>query len=117
MRFCPTHWDDLKDRIKDAGLYDLVPQDGEAATKMLASNIEDGGTAENFDPLMGAHNLIFANALDAVGLVIMADGVCPLCYLLENCQCGGKEDCDVRNWTKYAAEAAKKEAQRLGMVP
>jgi hypothetical protein len=86
MKMCMPHWTALRAAIDARGLAALVADNGEKAAANVASELADGQTIDNFDPLMGAHNAILSNALDAAGAVILfaaPDGsdVCPLCYL------------------------------------
>ncbi len=94
MRFCPDHWERLREAIKARGLYALVADSGEQAAKNLVSELADGSTIDNFDPLMGAHNAIVAQAMDIIPgqykqnpMMLFADPdehpewACPICAL------------------------------------
>ena len=86
MKFCQDHWDRLRAAIDERGLSDLVAKGGERAVINLKSELEDGPSIVNFDPLMGAHWAIVNNAMNVLGLAVMApaengDGQCPLCLL------------------------------------
>ena len=88
MKFCQDHWDRLRAAIAARGLSDLVAKGGERAVRNLKSELEDGPSFVNFDPLMGAHWAIVNNSMDVLGLAVMApdeDGNdrCPLCLLNE----------------------------------
>ena len=95
MRFCANHWQMLRDEVKRTGLDALVPEGGEAAVRAMASEFTDGPTIDNFDPLMMAHNMIWARAMHDIKsmygqnpLMLMADAdehpdwACPVCALL-----------------------------------
>ena len=80
------HWTRLRQTIEDRGLSALVADSGKKAAANLASEVVDGRTIDNFDPLMAAHNAILGNVVKLTGLAVMVnneDGSerCPLCYL------------------------------------
>lgn len=79
MQFCMPHWETLKTAIKDRGLYALVADNGEGAMSNIASELTDGPSIDNFEPLMGAHNAIISNLMKIDPGVFFIDG-CPLCY-------------------------------------
>src|SRR5207249_3916186 len=86
MKFCERHWSALRTAIDVRGLTPYVAKGGADAAGRMRSETGDKLTADNFEPLMGAHNAILRHALDAAGLTIMApneDGSdrCPICYL------------------------------------
>ena len=94
MKFCPDHWQALRDAIKSRGLDALVADSGQKAASNLASELQDGSTIDNFDPLMGAHNAIVAQAMDIIKerytqnpMMVFADEnehpewACPICAL------------------------------------
>ena len=79
MQFCHPHWDMLCDAIKDRGLSALVAESGQQAASNFASELSDGPSVDNFDPLMGAHWAIIGNLSTNNPGVLFMDG-CPLCY-------------------------------------
>jgi hypothetical protein len=94
VKFCPTHWTALREAIDARGLTALVAESGEQAGRNMAQEISDGSRVDNFDPLMGAHNAIVAQAMDAIKgrytqnpMMIFADEdehpewACPICAL------------------------------------
>jgi hypothetical protein len=113
MRFCSAHWDDLRSKIEAAGLSSFISSGGEEAAKRMVEN--------GFDPLMGAHNAIVGNAMDAAGFAIMMpndDGIdrCPLCFLIGGCGCGKGEGCPYRTWPDRAVADQIEEAKRRGLI-
>lgn len=118
MRFCAEHWQALRSAIDTRGLSALVADSGDKAASNLASELTEGSTLDNFDPLMGAHNLIFSNAMAVARQTYMADPLtllvadeahpeweCPICFLNwlhtehdENCT---KEGCDFPKGYRY----------------
>lgn len=79
MKFCHPHWEALRTAIKDRGLYALVADSGSQAASNMVSEIADGPTIDNFDPLMNAHWTIISN-LSAIDPNILFMDDCPLCY-------------------------------------
>lgn len=83
MKFCQEHWKQLRKAIDDNGLGHLVAKDGEQAVKDLVEQAKLGVTPDNFDPLMFAHNIIFAKIIEHSGLTyFMPDAPhngCPMC--------------------------------------
>lgn len=121
MKFCMKHWDELRQAMKDRGMWHLVASSGEKAAEQLENQLETGTRAHNFDPLMAAHNSIVEHSIEAAGLAIMVnneDGSerCPLCYVQDNCGCK-KLECHFLNWVPEVADVMKDEAIRLGLMP
>lgn len=85
VRMCMDHWTRLREAITARGLSALVADSGEKAASNLASEVSDGLTVDNYDPLMSAHNAILNNSMDALGpqnaLRLMTGDYCPLCVL------------------------------------
>lgn len=86
MQMCMDHWNALRAAIDARGLSALVSESGEQAAANLASEMQDGPSVDNFDPLLGAHNAIMVHALEHGGFGVMqpnADGSerCPLCWM------------------------------------
>lgn len=79
MKFCQPHWDSLRTAIKDRGLYALVADSGHQAVSNMVSELNDGPTIDNFDPLMSAHWAIVNNLADIEPRVLFMDD-CPLCF-------------------------------------
>jgi hypothetical protein len=73
----------LRAAVEARGLNALVADTGEEVMGKLASEINEGPSIDNFDPLMGAHNAILSNAIEMGGLSVLAGEVCPLCWLNE----------------------------------
>ncbi len=111
MKFCPEHWQQLRETIEASGLTALIAEDGTAAVKNLASELKDGATIDNFDPLMAAHNMIWSRAMTEIAekyqqnpLMLMADEAdhpgwaCPICALnwchAEHDRLCKQENCD-----------------------
>lgn len=116
MRMCQSHWDQLRKAIDDRGLSGLVAQSGGKAIENLQSELEEGRTKRNFDPLMAANLAIWSNALDMGGLYLMgADEngkeYCPIC---ESEAHGGQPG---EWWITNAANEQLEHAKSLGLLP
>ena len=127
MKFCSGHWSALRNEIDRIGLTALVPEGGEAAARAMMSEMRDGATVDNFDPLMKAHNLIWGRAITEIKeryqqnpLMLMADDVehpewaCPICALnwchAEHDRLCVQEGCTYPkdyDWTEEMTGAAK----------
>jgi hypothetical protein len=79
VKFCQPHWDTLRAAIKDRGLSALIAESGQQAVSNMASELSDGPTIDNFDPLMSAMWAIIGNLSTNNPGVLFMDG-CPLCY-------------------------------------
>lgn len=115
---CQPHWEQLKQAIKDRGLYDLVPKGGQAAAEMMARQMASGNSLAAFDPLMTANNMIWGNALQLGGLAMMQDNTdgsepCPYCYVLHEGPKHGILNGEYDDWIDKAADGVKAEYERL----
>jgi hypothetical protein len=132
MRFCGNHWQQLQDAIAERGLSSLVADSGEQAVRNMASEIKEGSTIDNFDPLMGAHNFIWSGAMsiastryNANPLMMMAEDPehpewqCPICFLnwlhAEHDKVCTKEGCDYPKGFTYDEEAISLAADQMLM--
>jgi hypothetical protein len=79
MKMCSPHWEMLRAAIKDRGLSALVADSGQQAVSNMESEMRDGPTIDNFDPLMGAHWAIVSNLSVNHPSILFVDD-CPLCY-------------------------------------
>lgn len=122
MKICQPHWERLRTAIDERGLSHLVAQGGEQAARNLVAEATDGPSIQTFDPLMAAHNAIWARAMDVAGLAIMApndDGSdrCPICFLNEAhaAECAGPpcelpRDTAFDHWIDKAADMVDRQA-------
>lgn len=136
MQFCQNHWDLLKKAIAARGLNDLVSASGQEALKRSVDQLEGvPDTKENFDPLMGAHNMILNNAMsfcermEINALAMLAppedhpEYGCPICFLnaasLEhdrtctNPECRKEKGVTFESWIERAADDAASIAKEL----
>lgn len=114
MKFCEPHWEQLKDKIKELGMWDLVSKGGQDLAERMQAEISGKGDGKwNFDPLMSAHNMIVTNAVRAGGLYLLEGDLCPLCELDKNKE-AMKEDSTV--WIEKAAQGALEYCREKGLV-
>ena len=121
MKFCPEHWNALRDEVDRAGLSALIPDDGEAAMRAMVREMNEGSSVDSFDPLMIAHNLIWSRAMEDIKtryqqnpLMLMADAdehpewACPVCALIwchaEHDRLCEKPNCNYPREFDWAAE-------------
>lgn len=86
MYLCQDHWHELKNAIRQRGLWGLVPRsvDSHVATNGTAQNSAGLSEPPNPDPLSIAVSLISAQALSAFGEYLLTRQYCPLCEVEEN---------------------------------
>jgi len=136
MKFCPSHWDRLKQAIKSRGLFDLVAGSGEEAAERVAGELKGAPTTiSNFDPLMGAHNRIVHNTMEYLSKVGInpltlfshapehPELECPICYLnwlsvehdrtCTNPNCPRPRGLSFDDWIDKAADGAARFAASL----
>lgn len=121
MRFCQTHWTELREAIEERGLGDLIAPDGEVAMEQIVDQLkraergEDPGTPVNYDPLMAAHWAIVNNLTEAAratagpaaALHVAMGDHCPVCFANEQHELSCDDpDCAFTYdaWIGYAAD-------------
>lgn len=89
MKFCQKHWDQLRDKIKEQGMFHLVARDGHKLIERFKKEKE--GQATIPDPLIEAHNMILQRAIECMGIGIMGTNekdpeghYCPCCCANEH---------------------------------
>ena len=85
MYLCQDHWHELKNAIRQRGLWGLVPR-GEDDHIIANPRVQNGALSEpsNMDPLSLAVSLISAQSLMALGDYLLTRPYCPLCEVEEN---------------------------------
>lgn len=84
MRFCQSHWNQLRSAINAAGMGHLGAKDGHEAVERFKQEADGTATDDTFDPLMAAHNEILRRFLEPLGpdgLYVFGGDYCPLCEL------------------------------------
>ena len=113
MQICQTHWDAIRKALDDRGIGHLGAKTGQQAIAAISNELEGREAENDFDPLMGCNNMIFAEGLKRCGLVLMGakeDGseYCPIC---ESQRQYGEW------WINGPADAMLAEAKEKGLVP
>lgn len=125
MRMCQRHWDALRAAIDARGLGRFVAANGRDATARMKAELEGTAEPDDFEPLLGAHNLILARALESLGLYVMrpaeAGGAepCPACDLIAAYPPppeGHRYPTNELFFIDGPADAALDEARRRGLV-
>lgn len=82
MKFCQKHWGALRQAIQSRGLGDFVAGSGEEALGMTVRDLKGGPATvkSQYDPLMGAHNMIVHNAMSLMQKI----GVDPLSLFMSD---------------------------------
>ena len=112
MRICQPHWDRIRKALDDRGIGHLGAKSGAEAVRAIVTELEGRAAENDFDPLMGCNNMIFAEGLKRCGLVLMTpkeDGSerCPICESMEQY---------AEWWIQGPADAMFKEAKEKGIV-
>ena len=84
MQFCQEHWHELKNAIRQRGLWRLVTPAGYLAAETPEEILELNAARFDFDPLMAASLMIGEQARAAFGSVLATGMPCPLCEVDQN---------------------------------
>lgn len=112
MQICQPHWNAIRDALKKRGIDHLGAKNSEEAIAAIVTDLEGRGAENEFDPLMGCNNMIFAEGLKRCGLRLMQskeDGTqyCPICESMKEYELW---------WIEGPAEAMLTEAKEKGLV-
>lgn len=69
MKFCQSHWDQLRNGLKDRGMFHLVAKSGQELFNRFKKEENNQTTVP--DPLMEAHNMIIQRSLQYMPHIIM----------------------------------------------
>lgn len=112
MQICQEHWDAIRKALDERGIGHLGAKNAQEAVAAIVTELEGRGDENDFDPLMGCNNMIFAKGLEVLGIGLMApkeDGGqrCPICEALAS----------YRDWwINGPADCMLKEAKEKGLV-
>ena len=84
MSICQNHWHELKNAIRQRGLWRLVTPHGYKAAHASAQELEEKLRQSPFDPLMAASLMIHEQARLAFGCPPATSSDCPLCVVDRN---------------------------------
>ncbi|HSL29703.1 MAG TPA: hypothetical protein VK900_10920 [Anaerolineales bacterium] len=79
MQICQEHWHELKNAIRQRGLWRLVTPSGYLAAETPEEILELNAAQFKFDPLMAASHMIGEQARAALGAELETGIHCPLC--------------------------------------
>lgn len=129
MKFCDDHWKKLRAEVELQGLGKFVARTQEDLNDRLDHMKSPDGVwvvppeAAGFEPLIGAHNAILANALDIVGIELFAElfpgeakDRCPLCFLKAGCQDNAECAAKFENWIQHAVGDMVTSAKTMGLI-
>jgi hypothetical protein len=84
MQICQDHWHELKNAIRQRGLWTLVAHDGYIAAPLVTRDQYENSDAPTLDPLVTAGLMISDQALRAFGSYLLTRSYCPLCEVEQN---------------------------------
>jgi hypothetical protein len=114
MKMCQSHYEQLKDAIKDRGLWAMVSKSGIAAAQRMKKELDGTGDPKvDHDPLLNAYFAIITNAMRVGGSYLLGQDIegqeyCPLCEL--GTHLGNNH---VIEWINCAADDEKKLADKV----
>lgn len=111
MKCCQPHWEELKQAIKDKGLYQLVHSTGEALMESMVNQLNGDHDKKDFDPLMNAVFAIYAHYLKFAGIQAANQDECPLCAVDRKFPGASK------NWIEGSTDDQLAAARYLKLVP
>ena len=79
MQLCQDHWHELKNAIRQRGLWSLVAQDGYIAAPVVSEETRDKPASSTLDPLTTTALMISEQALMAFGAYLLTRHYRPLC--------------------------------------
>lgn len=88
MQICLEHWHELKNAIRQRGLWRLVTPSGYLAAETPEEILELNATQFKFDPLMAASFMLTEQARAAFGSGLETGIHCPLCEVDQNLGAG-----------------------------
>lgn len=83
MKICQPHWESLKAAIHSRGLDHLIAVNDRDAHARTVAELKGTAEADDFDPLMGAHNMIVGKCTELLGIGLFMGDFCPLCEILK----------------------------------
>lgn len=84
MQICQNHWHDVKNAIRQRGLWKLIAHDGYIAAPVVTEETNEKTLSVSLDPLRATGLMISDQALAAFGRHLLSGNFCPLCAVDEN---------------------------------
>lgn len=88
MNICQDHWHDLKNAIRQRGMWRLVTPSGYRAAETPEEILELNAAQYAFDPLMAVSLMVSEQARFAFGSSLVTGIACPLCEVDRNLGAG-----------------------------
>ena len=88
MYICQNHWHELKNAVRQRGLWSLVTPAGYLAAETPEEVLELNAAQFTFDPLMASTLMISEQARAALGASLTMGVNCPLCEVDQNLGAG-----------------------------
>lgn len=84
MKICQDHWHELRNAIRQRGLWGLVAPSGYLTREITAKEFETKPAEATLDPLWAASLMVSQQALMACGSHLLGRNDCPLCEVEKN---------------------------------
>lgn len=110
MQMCPSHWEALRQGVKDRGLWHLVATSGEEAFAQVQDELAGTADPQRFDPLISANWAMFSTAIQFGGLEMLDGQHCPLCE-------ADKHGGHAQEWIEGCLDAQLAHARDLKLAP
>lgn len=120
MKWCQNHWDELKNAIKQKGLYHLVAKNGEEVIDRVTAELRGEETLANYDPLMSAFWMINGRATEIGGIYLLMGEYCPLCELDKHAKNPDGSELNPKasvRWIEGCTEQIKHDCENMGLKP
>lgn len=117
MQFCQSHWDKLREAVKECGMDELVASGGKEVINRMEKELKGDKSLSSFDPLMSVHWVIVNRLAELGGGEIFLMEGCPMCFANSGHQKGCKEpNCiwSYDDWIPDAVDDVRDYAIELG---
>lgn len=114
MEICTPHFETVTNAIRIRALWDLQLHDQaekNALIRWVNGEQQPGEPTNLFDSLIAMQAILFQNALDVVGMSLMASDKCPLCEIAARAS-----EADVNLLVNMAGDQVLKAAIENGLV-
>jgi hypothetical protein len=88
MQICQDHWHEIKNAIRQRGLWKFVTPAGYASGQSIRPELNPNPIPSTFDPLMAESLMISEQARMAFGSYAAVRSDCPLCEAEQNLGAG-----------------------------
>ena len=84
MKICQDHWHELRNAIRQRGLWGLVAPNGYLVTPTTSQELEANSEKSTLDPLRAISLMISEQAVMVLGSSLLTRNDCPLCEIEYN---------------------------------